>query len=132
MAQGGAALEGASAVRVLLVEDEALVGLDLKKTLEKAGYETLGPLATVAAALAVISSTKPDAALLDLDLSGEKSYAVADALAASGIPFVITTGYSIADLPKKYGQHLVLSKPFTPRDLLRCLKQAMTLDEVAD
>ena len=130
MAQSGLALEGAaSAGRVLLVEDDGLVGLDMKATLEHAGYEVLGPVATVAGALAVIASTKLDAALLDVNLSGEKSYALVDALAARAVPFVITTGYSIDDLPKKYGQHLVLGKPFSPKDLLRCLKEAMVLEE---
>jgi CheY-like chemotaxis protein len=85
------------------------------------------PSQTVAAALAVITSTQLDAALLDVNLSGEKSYALADALTARGIPFVITTGYSIDDLPERYGQDLVLSKPFFPKDLLRCLKEAMAL-----
>jgi CheY-like chemotaxis protein len=112
----------------LLVEDDGLVGLDMKMMLERAGYEVLGPVATVGAALAVILSTNLDAALLDVNLSGEKSYALADALATRSIPFVITTGYAIEDLPERYGQHLVLTKPFTSRDLLRCLKQVMVLE----
>ena len=130
MAQMGLAPEGAASTgRVLLVEDDGLVGLDMKMVLEYAGYEVLGPVVTVAAALAVITSTKLDAALLDVNLSGEKSYALADALVARSIPFVITTGYSIDDLPERFGQHLVLSKPFAPKGLLRCLKQAMAADK---
>jgi CheY-like chemotaxis protein len=130
MAQVGLALEGAASTgRILLVEDDGLVGLDMKTTLEGAGYDVLGPVATLAAALAVITATKLDAALLDVNLSGEKSYALADALTARGIPFIITTGYSIDDLPDRYGQDLVLSKPFSPKDLLRCLREAMVLRE---
>jgi CheY-like chemotaxis protein len=111
--------------RILLVEDDREVGRDVQEMFEKAGYEVLGPVTTVATALAIIMSSKLDAALVDLNLSGEKSYAVADALVARSIPFVITSGYLNDDLPEKYRQHPLLSKPFLPRELLRYLKQAI-------
>jgi len=121
---GGASESVAAGIKVLLVEDNDHVASDMTEMLEQAGYEVLGPAATVAAALAVIASTKPDAALLDLNLGGEMSYTLADALVAGGIPFIITSGF-IDELPEKYRQHIVLPKPFMPKELFRCLKQAV-------
>jgi CheY-like chemotaxis protein len=110
---------------VLIVEDNFLVGAGMQSMLEEVGYEVLGPAATVATALAVIKLAKLDAVVLDLNLSGEKSYAVVDELTARNIPFVITSGYATADLPEKYRHHPMLAKPFAPRELSRRLAEAM-------
>src|SRR4051812_4244763 len=90
---------------VLIVEDNFLVGAGMQAVLEQAGYEVLGPVASVASALAVIGLARLDAAVLDLNLASEKSYAVVDELTARNIPFVIASGCSADDLPQKYRHH---------------------------
>lgn len=78
---------------ILVVEDEPLIGLDLTMTLEEAGASVIGPIATVAAALSVVETSRPSAAILDVRLGREEVGPVAAALAAKGVPFVFHTGH---------------------------------------
>jgi CheY-like chemotaxis protein len=80
--------------RILVVEDEMLLALDLQTLLEEQGCEVLEPASSVRRALAVLETRLPDAASLDMNLNGESSAPVAAALRERGIPFVVVTGYS--------------------------------------
>lgn len=79
--------------RVLVLEDEALIALQIESILEELGAAVVGPVATVTEAVALLQDAKPDAAILDVNLAGERSDAVADACAALGVPFLFCTGY---------------------------------------
>lgn len=82
--------------RVLIVEDEILIGADLGLMLEDWGYRADGPHATVSAALAAIEANPPDIALLDVNLGrDETSFDAARALRDRDIPYVFLTGYSL-------------------------------------
>ena len=85
--------------RILIVEDEALVAMLVEDALLDAGAEVIGPVATVAEAMALLDAGSPDGAVLDLNLAGETSTPVADLLAARGVPFVVATGYGAEGLP---------------------------------
>lgn len=91
MTGSGSALEGR---RILVVEDEMLIALELKTVLERLGCVVLGPVPTVTRATAALGQDRPDAALLDLNLRGEPATPVAAALRAAKVPFVIVSGYS--------------------------------------
>ena len=80
--------------RVLVVEDEMMVLMIIEDMLADLGCESVTAAATVDQALALIDAQVFDAAMLDMNLNGNKSHAVADALAARGVPFVFSTGYS--------------------------------------
>lgn len=84
--------------RVLIVEDEALVAMLVEDGLVGAGARVVGPAATVDEALLLIEGTASDgglaAAVLDLNLSGEAVFPVADRLMALGVPFLFATGYA--------------------------------------
>ena len=81
--------------RILVIEDEMMVAMLLKDILVDLGCTVLGPAARVEQALAMIEAAGAlDAAVLDINLNGQKSYPVADALAARGVPFIFATGYS--------------------------------------
>ena len=67
--------------RILVVEDEALIAMDLQALLEEAGYCVLGPANTSEAALALIERDEPDVALLDVNLGRSDAFGVANALA---------------------------------------------------
>jgi DNA-binding LytR/AlgR family response regulator len=87
--------------KVLIVEDEFIVAYDLMGTLEAAGFGILGPVGTVADALAFIQDgpeRRPDAVLLDVALGDGWSTPVAEALQLQGIPFAVTTGYGQDEL----------------------------------
>lgn len=103
--------------RILVVEDEELIGLMLVDVLEDFGAAVIGPAATVAEALHLLSQGEPSAALLDLSLKGEVVYPVADRLAERGVPFVFITGYGQGHLVARHALAPVLTKPFGPAQL---------------
>jgi CheY-like chemotaxis protein len=109
-------------LRLLVVEDEALVAMLLEDTLQALGCSVVGPAGNVARALALLEREDVDLALLDVNLGGgERSYPIADALAARGIPFVFVTGYGRAGVDRRYGAASVLQKPFDERQLAQAV-----------
>src|SRR5687768_10546420 len=78
---------------ILVVEDEALVAWDLESTLHAAGLNVLGPVASVKAALDLLRKSRPDAAILDVNLHGELVTPVARQLRTMNVPFVLSTAY---------------------------------------
>lgn len=80
--------------RILAVEDEMLILMNIETALEDFGCSAICSAGNVAEALALIAKQSFDAAILDVNLGGEKSYPIADALALRGVPFVFSTGYS--------------------------------------
>ena len=103
--------------RVLLVEDEMLVVWLLEDMLADLGCAVVGPASNVNQALAMIDAEAIDVAVLDVNLNGQKSYPVADALAARGVPFVFSTGYDKDMLLPGYRSFPVLQKPFHRSEL---------------
>lgn len=106
-----------------MVEDEALVAMLVEDALIEAGYGVIGPAATVAEAISLLGRETPDVAVLDLNLAGESSMPVADALVARGIPFVIATGYGASALPPGHERAAVLAKPYDPTQLAAVLER---------
>lgn len=106
------------ATRVLIVEDEFFIALDIDRQLTDAGFEVAGPAPSVAKALAAEPGC--DVAILDVNLGGETSEAVAHKLRESGKPFVVLSGYSDTRLPW-FGTAPMLSKPVATGDLIAAL-----------
>jgi CheY-like chemotaxis protein len=111
--------------RILVVEDEFLVAEYISEILRSAGAEVLGPLGTVDDALDYLAGGAPriDAAVLDVNLHGRASYAIADALASRGVRIVLTTGYDGASLEAAYRSHPRCEKPFREEALLAALRR---------
>jgi CheY-like chemotaxis protein len=111
--------------RVLIVEDEYLIAIDLVATLESLGFEVVGLAGSVAEALTLLESNgdRLDAAVLDINLGYERSYPVADRLRAQGVPFVFTTGYDVGVVPDSYSEVPRYEKPVDERQLVRCLSE---------
>jgi DNA-binding NtrC family response regulator len=115
--------------RVLVIEDEYLIAVDIALTLEGLGYAVVGPVSTVGEALAVIAGEALDAVLLDTNLGGTSSEPIAVELNRRHLPFVVVTGYgnlplAAADLDSA----LRVNKPFTPDELAGTLASAMGRD----
>lgn len=112
-------VDGLKGLRVLVVEDEFVIALDIEAILQKCGCEVLGPVSTVAAALdAVRGDDHLDGVLLDLNLHDEFSLPVAEALTEGGVPFVIVTGYEGREPDAKVLREAPrLRKPFNPEGL---------------
>src|SRR5450755_639001 len=115
-----------SGKRVLVVEDEIMVSWLLEDMLANLGCVVIGPAVRVDQALAIIESEPLDAAVVDLNLNGQFSYPVADALAARGVPFVFSSGYSQDRLLEKYRSFPILQKPFHRSELAEVLAKLLT------
>ena len=112
--------------RVLVVEDEFLLAMELEGLLSRSGCDVLGPAATVVQALAVVRDQEPEVAVLDVNLKGERVTPVAAALYDRGVPFVVITGYSGAQLSEpELRQAPRLDKPISDRELCRAVTRAL-------
>ena len=118
----GAAFDG---LRVLIVEDEALVTMLIEDALTDFGCEIVGLAAHLDEAMEKARSLRLDAAILDVNLNGDLTYPVAQALYDRGIPFIFATGYGIAGRPENFGSAPVLTKPFQQGDLKEALATAL-------
>ena len=98
-----------------------LVLLNIEDMLADHGCTSVSAAANADQALALIAAQSFDAAMLDLNLDGRKSYRVADALAARGVPFVFSTGYSGESLDVGYQNRPVLGKPYGGVELVETL-----------
>jgi len=116
--------------RVLVVEDETMVAWLLEDMLADLGCAVIGPAAHVNQALAMLDAEAIGAAVLDINLNGQKSYPVAEALAARGVPFVFSTGYNKDSLPNSYQGFPVLQKPFDRLKLRDTLAKLLTPNEL--
>jgi len=88
--------------RVLVIEDEYFLADDLKKGLEARGAKVVGPIADLHAAQNQVSRDSFDVALIDLKLSDEFAWSVADDLMREEIPFAFVTGYGAEQIPKRF------------------------------
>jgi CheY-like chemotaxis protein len=115
--------EGTLGLRILVVEDSWDVGISLKRLFQSYGAETIGPAATVAEAMRLISEHEIDVALVDINLrNGEKSYPLIDLLHDRGIRTVVLSGY--ADAPLAHGKvAAILQKPIADESLLQSLRR---------
>jgi CheY-like chemotaxis protein len=107
--------------RVLVVEDEMLIGMLLEDMLADLGYQVAAVVPRVNEALAAVDGENFDLAILDVHLNGQAVFPVADRLIGLGIPFVFATGYGERGLPDEYRDRPILQKPFAKDDLERIL-----------
>jgi CheY-like chemotaxis protein len=106
-----------SGLRVLLVEDEMMVGLLVESMLVELGHEVTGPIGRLHRAVAMAERENLDFAVIDVNINGGKAYPVAAALVARGIPFIFSTGYGRAGLAAPFEDHPMLQKPYHFEDL---------------
>lgn len=99
---------------ILIVEDEPLIAMMLEDFLDVLEHGVAGVADSCATALAAIAGGGVDAAILDVNLrGGEKSTAVAEALAAQGVPFIFATGGGDDGVDERFRDRPRLQKPFT-------------------
>jgi len=107
---------------ILVVEDEPLIAMMMEDFLEFLGKKIVGPVDCVADGLAAVARGGIDAAILDVNLTGgETSDAIADALAAAGVPFMFASGGSGSGIAERFQDRAVLSKPFTMDSMERAI-----------
>jgi DNA-binding NarL/FixJ family response regulator len=111
-------------LRVLVVEDEFLVALDLERMLQESGCEVAGPVGDLASAVRMAEEGVFDLALLDVNIGGEPVTAVAEALAGRAVPVVFCTGYQAGNVPDRFPGMEILMKPFQAVDVVAALRRA--------
>jgi CheY-like chemotaxis protein len=113
---------GLKGLRVLLVEDEAMVAMLIEAMLEELGCTVVQWVADVPDALRAVERTKFDCALLDVNLGGSLAYPVAERLATQGLPFAFVTGYGhTIETQCQFPRVPILKKPFETDQLRQLL-----------
>ena len=113
-------------LRVFVVEDEALVAMNLEMILEDLGCQVIGPAMRFERALAMVDDgLKADAAILDVNVAGREVFPLADRLQELDVPLVFATGYDNSGFPEKWRSNPALRKPYTMEDVERALKQTL-------
>jgi DNA-binding NtrC family response regulator len=110
-------------IRVLVVEDEFLVALDLEAMIRDLGGTVVGPVAHLDAARTAMLQEKINCAILDVRLDGHTSLPLADELIASGFPVILASGYGSDQLPSRFADTPKLRKPFSVHELARVLER---------
>ena len=108
---------------VLIVEDDPIIAIDFEDRLLGFGVRHVRTVGSVAQALDAIARRAPDFALLDVELIREKSFAIAERLAALKIPFVFVTGYGAeTSIPAQFAARPRLQKPCSSDALAAALQ----------
>ena len=115
-------MDGLAGKRILIVEDEIIVALDLANEISADGVKAIGPVSTVIAALDAIANTELDGVILDLKLRGEMAFPVADVLADRHIPFVFMTALDAGDIPSRHANVRCVQKPVSTEVICRALE----------
>jgi len=108
-------------MRVLVVEDEVLVGMLLEDMLCDLDYEVAVISTNLVDALEQAASADFDLAVLDVNLNGQQSFPVADVIRRRGLPFLFATGYGTSVLVSPHAGVPVVQKPFGREELRRAL-----------
>ena len=98
--------------RILVVEDDYLISMDVLDALSQAGAEVVGPVAKLSSALCHIEHGSFDAAVLDIKLNDGLVFPAADRLANSGVPFVFLSGYDSQFIPERFSTIPLFLKPY--------------------
>lgn len=115
-------LEGS---RVLLLEDQILIAMETEDALLECGVAEVHTAASAQMAREILATTTPDAAILDINLSGETSVEIARLLAGKNIPFVFATGYADHSLTmEEFGDVPTVRKPYSIQAITEALNRA--------
>jgi two-component SAPR family response regulator len=108
--------------RILVLEDDYWVVMDLINDLRESGAEIVGPFANIDQAMdALKDGATLDGAILDVNVQGDRSFTLADALIREDIPFVFATGYDSSEIPETYADATVLQKPVNAAQIAKVL-----------
>lgn len=115
--------DGLKGLRILVVEDEFLVALEIERMMADLGCRIVGPVSGVEDALALARTETIDGGILDVNVGGERIDPVAQALIARAIPFILSTGYTSSGISPELRDRPRLSKPFDDGQLAELMRQ---------
>src|SRR5581483_2283494 len=114
-----------TAPRLLLVEDELVVGMFMQELLETIGYRSTEPIGRLSDALAAAQRERFRGAVLDMNLNGEIVYPLAELLTAQKVPFIFVTGYAPRSVDARFTAVPILQKPVLQDDLATILEKVL-------
>lgn len=111
--------------RVLVVEDEYFVAMDITQAFQEAGVKVIGPCRTEDAARAELQQVTPDAVVLDVRLGPQPSFGLAEQIAGRALPFLFITGLAPEVIPERFRDVPRLAKPISPRRVVEAVAQLL-------
>ena len=108
-------------LRILIIEDEPIIALDLQDSLVEAGFDVVGIAGRLAVALTLIDETAFEVAIVDANLAGESASPAAAVLVARHIPFVVLSGYSFEQQQEAFAGAIFIQKPCRTNLLIETL-----------
>ncbi len=117
--------------RILVVEDESVITMLLQDMFEELRCEVVSLASRFQDALEKANTLAFEVAILDVNLNGQRTFPIAEALMARGLPFIFATGYGAAAVPATFRDAPVLQKPFRIADLERAVRSALTAARAA-
>lgn len=106
-------------LNILVLEDEAVIALELRRSLTQSGHRVIGPFAQIEAGEHALLTTQVDFALLDIQLGRDKVFALAEQVGRLGIPFAFLSGYETDVVPAGMRNRPFMTKPFKSGELLQ-------------
>jgi DNA-binding LytR/AlgR family response regulator len=116
--------DGATIVRIMILEDDPLIAIDLEMIVEEEGHEVVGSFGSLAEARPHLSDGF-DFALLDIDVTDGKSFEIAMALIAMRVPFVFVSAVRRSELPDHLQNAFFIPKPYEERVIRRLLEKGL-------
>lgn len=113
---------------LIVVEDEPFIAVMIEGLVRDLGWTVDGSAATEAEAFSILATSKPQLAILDINLGMTTSLAVASLCRDRHIPILFMTGYTAKDVPLQCGDAPVLAKPFSPQELVLAMGRALATD----
>lgn len=118
--------------KLLVVEDEALVALQIATLMENLGWSIIGPVGSLEAANALLDDgQRPDVAILDVNLGGAPVFPLAETLRRRGIPILFCTGYEDQDEAEGFTEYPRLRKPWGVGQMVSEVNMLMERREAA-
>jgi CheY-like chemotaxis protein len=117
--------------RIFVVEDESVITMLLQDMFEELRCEVVSLASRFQDALDKANTLSFEVAILDVNLNGQRTFPIAEALQARGLPFIFATGYGAAAVPENFRAAPVLQKPFRIADLERAVRTALTASRAA-
>ena len=111
--------------RILVVEHQPIVALDLQRTLREAGYRAIGPAVTLGEIQRLIEQGPIDCAVVDIDVNRRTPLPVADLLAFADVPFAFLTNRGAGEIPQRHADRPRVRKPYTKAELMAAVERAM-------
>lgn len=111
---------------ILVVEDDYFVAKEMAAVLRDHGAQVLGPVPDTSRGRALLTKSRPDCALLDVNLKGQFVFELAEELQGRGIPSIFTTGYDSSFLPQRLRDTPCLQKPVDTYELVRLIRNKGT------